>query len=667
MNYKNWPIAKQIGALAFLLSLCIFSIVGVSSYMVATAIFTDKSESAIESETHQIVNLLELQYDSLLSIASKNADVFKTMYPGDFELSNEKVTVVNQQVPVLLHNNQTVNNDMAVVDQYAAITRGNATVFVRDGDDFFRIATSLTKADGQRAVGTYLGKKHPGYQTLMAGDTYQGYAQLFGNEYMTVYKPIMNNANKVIGILYIGFNINDSMNSLRQTVEALVMEETGHLAILNNANNTVIVAKNADANAELSSNVLEGLTLEQVQKHSPLYYTNATGKAIFSYSEPINGWNWTILARVNANELDDESIQLMTVNAITSIIGVVMITTLLSWVLVKTLTPLKRLSKTVDRFGNGNLSEQLSSTDKNSNNEVDQITASVSAMADELRKLIFALQSSIVQLESHAAKSQTEAQTNGQEAHEMMAQTAQIATAIEQMSCSIKDVANNANEGAERTEQVDKDAQSGRSQLNQVIEDLMLLSEQLNSSHQAVEKVNLASNEISKVTEVINAIAEQTNLLALNAAIEAARAGEQGRGFAVVADEVRTLAQRTQKSIVEISNTIEQLQTQVGTATRQMQQSQQLGIKSADEGKQTGEQLNLITASIGDLTRSSSNIAEATEQQSTVANEITQNLHLISQLAKDAEARTEGTIFSADELIQLAEKIKQQISFFKVK
>jgi len=136
MSYRNWPIAKQIGALAFLLSLCVFSIVGVSSYMVATAIFTDKSESAIESETHQIVNLLELQYNSLLAIASKNADVFKTMYPGDFQLSNERVTVVNQQVPVLLHNNEAVNNDMAVVDQYAALTRGNATVFVRDGDDF---------------------------------------------------------------------------------------------------------------------------------------------------------------------------------------------------------------------------------------------------------------------------------------------------------------------------------------------------------------------------------------------------------------------------------------------------------------------------------------------------------------------------------------------------
>ena len=666
MSYKNWPIAKQIGALAFLLSLCIFSIVGVSSYMVATAIFTEKGESNIESETHRIADLLELQYKSLLAIASRNADVFKTMYPQEFTLSDEKVTVVDQQVPVLLHNNQAVNNDMTVVDEYAKLTRGNATVFVRDGDDFFRIATSLKKDNGQRAVGTYLGKKHPGYQTLMSGETYEGYAQLFGNEYMTVYKPIMSSANKVIGILYIGFNINDSMSSLRETVKSLVIEETGHIFIFNNATNAVIVAKNAEPNSAISSRLLEGIEPEQIKQNTPFYYTNKAGKSMFSYSEIIDGWNWSIIARVDADELDDESIQLMKVNGITSVVGIAMITALLSWVLVKTLTPLKQLSQTVDRLGNGDLSQQLSNTDKNSHNEVDQITTSVSAMADELRKLIFALQSSIVQLESHAVKSQTEAQTNGQEAHEMMAQTEQIATAIEQMSNSIKDVANNANESAERTGQVDKDAQSGRTQLNQVIKDLMLLSEQLNASHQAVEKVNTASNEISKVTEVINAIAEQTNLLALNAAIEAARAGEQGRGFAVVADEVRTLAQRTQKSIIEISTTIEQLQTQVNTATQQMQQSQQLGIKSADEGKQTGEQLNLITASIGDLTRSSSNIAEATEQQSTVANDITQNLHLISQLAKDAESRTEGTIYSADELIQLANKIKQQISFFKV-
>lgn len=666
MNYKHWPIAKQIGALAFFLTLIIFSILSTLSYKAASNVLEDKGISAMKAEINALSSMLELQYDSLLQLARRNADVFKEMYPGQFSKPNKTINVIGVSTPALLHEQEQINTSKSKVDRFANLTGGNATIFVRDGDDFVRIATSLKKADGSRALGTYLGKSHPGYQPLISGKDYEGYAKLFGKDYMTVYRPVKDTQGQVIGILYIGFEISAVLQQLQQAVNSLVLEETGHFILMHKVDNLLVAHPQFAAGERVTDAMLDGLSLSKaVQDNTDWRYTNSKNETMFAHSQTVNGWNWGLIGQVKVSELNEESMYLLKINAIVAMTGIALITALLSMVLIRTLKPLHVLQQHMETLGHGDFSRQLTASEPQSQNEVDKITSSVSIMSAELRQLIIALQTSVTSLEQQAIQAQNVAQQNGEEAQALMLQTDQIATAIEEMSTSIRDVANHAQAGADQSQQVDVAAKAGQNQQVQVVQDLLKLSQQLNSSHQSVEKVSQESEAISKVTEVINSIAEQTNLLALNAAIEAARAGDQGRGFAVVADEVRILAQRTQSSILEIGQTIGKLQTQVKNTMEQMSQSRQLGITSAAQGEATGEQLKEITQRIGELAISSCNIASATEQQSSVAQEITHNLHQISELASEGELRASQTVHSANELSSLAATLKRQISQFK--
>lgn len=483
---------------------------------------------------------------------------------------------------------------------------------------------------------------------------------------MTVYRPIKNKAGAVIGILYIGFNISDSLEQLRNATNNLRLEETGSFLIIRKSDHTIVAQPGNDIGGKANNNILNGITVEQALTDQGSWeFINNDGAKSYAYTLNIPGWNWALVGQVPIKELNEEGDKLLTVNLMVSTAGLIIITLLLSLILFRTLKPLQQLEVQLENLGKGDLSQSFTKTDSTSKNEIDQITQSASRMATNLRELIISLQLSVTSLQEHATQTQEMARLNGEESQGLMAQTDQIATAIEEMSASVRDVANHASEGALMSQQVDGAAQDGTEHLNQLLIGLQNLSEQLTTSHNSVELVSKESLAISQVTEVINSIAEQTNLLALNAAIEAARAGEQGRGFAVVADEVRTLAQRTQTSTSEISHTITQLQTQVKATATQMTQSNELGDRSAIQGKEATELLIKITESIGELAIAASSIASATEQQSAVAEEITRNLHQITELARDGEQRSGDTVDSAENLALIADDIKQKISVFK--
>ncbi|QYJ74154.1 methyl-accepting chemotaxis protein [Shewanella sp. FJAT-52076] len=665
MNYKEWPLAKQIGILATLLTLVVFALMGLIAYKSASNALQQKGTHAMSSKADAVTDMLALQYQSLAALARRNADVLREMYPGSFYKPGHKVKVLGQDTPALMHDKEQINSTKSKVDRYANLTGGTATVFVKDGDDFLRISTSLKKADGSRALGTYLGKTHPAYNVLLQGGQYEGYAKLFGHDYMTVYRAVKNPAGEVVAVLYIGFDIGDSLTQLKAAVSRLKVEKTGHFMLLNQKGE-VVYAQESQAGEALNATMLEGLSPADLPSgNDEMEFTDIQGQERYLITRDIPGWHWRLIASVPMAELHEESVALLKVNTLLSVGAILFITLSLSWVLLRALKPLTDLKTQLEGLGRGELDQHWQTSPADTQNEVNHIRNSVATMAGNLKTLIESLKSSVTTLGTMAEDARQIAAQNGDEATALMAQTDQIATAIEEMSTSIRDVAEHSSDGAQQSQSVDSAAKEGQKRLDGMVADLGRLSEVLAASHDAVEQVSKESEAISQVTEVINSIAEQTNLLALNAAIEAARAGEQGRGFAVVADEVRTLASRTQSSIQEIGKTITNLQDKVRNTSAQMKKAHELGQSCAEQGSITGEELDTITGRIGDLATVSASIASATQQQSTVAEDITRNLHLISDLAREGEFRAGATVDSANQLRDLARDLTARIGVFR--
>ncbi|MDH5785428.1 MAG: methyl-accepting chemotaxis protein [Chromatiales bacterium] len=213
-------------------------------------------------------------------------------------------------------------------------------------------------------------------------------------------------------------------------------------------------------------------------------------------------------------------------------------------------------------------------------------------------------------------------------------ETEQIATAINEMTTTMQEVAANAIAAAESADSADEQAQSGRRVVSRTVDDINTLSFELEKTAQTIHGLEKESVKIGAVLDVIKGISEQTNLLALNAAIEAARAGEQGRGFAVVADEVRALATRTQSSALEIDAMISRLQSDSQQAVAVMEQSRKHALKTTERSAEAGTSLEEITRSVGQITEMNAQIADSSQQQRTVAEELNRNIINITEIAE---------------------------------
>ncbi|CAM3249693.1 methyl-accepting chemotaxis protein [Pseudomonas floridensis] len=341
-----------------------------------------------------------------------------------------------------------------------------------------------------------------------------------------------------------------------------------------------------------------------------------------------------------------------------------LLSVLAAWIITRQITtPLQQTLEVVERVAAGDLSRNLS---VNRKDELGKLQSTIQRMTVSLRELVGGIRDGVTQIASAAEElsavtEQTSAGVNSQKV-----ETDQVATAMHEMTATVQEVARNAEEASEAAVAADQQAREGERVVNEAITQIERLASAVGNSSEAMGALKQESDKIGSVLDVIKSVAEQTNLLALNAAIEAARAGEAGRGFAVVADEVRSLAQRTQKSTEEIEALIVRLQSGTQQAATVMDSSRELSASSVDLTRRAGGSLENITRTVSAIQAMNQQIAAAAEQQSATAEEINRSIINVRDVSEQTSAASEETAASSVELARLGTHLQTLVSRFTV-
>jgi len=327
----------------------------------------------------------------------------------------------------------------------------------------------------------------------------------------------------------------------------------------------------------------------------------------------------------------------------------------------------KPLQKAIDAMqdignGEGDLKQRLVDTN---NDELSDLGKGFNLFAHNIQTMIIELRSVVDRIFDTSSELSSTANLTDQAVVEQKTSIANLLVSIEQMLPAVQEIANSAVQGVEQANLSEQAAKTGLTVVNQAIANINSLEENIDGASNVIQVLAQDTENIGSVLDVIRGIADQTNLLALNAAIEAARAGEQGRGFAVVADEVRTLAQRTQDSTAEIQKMIEKLQLGSKNAVQVMQDSKSKTKECVDNSQEAGESLNKISEAVIAITSINDQVAAATEEQTATMNEIRVNVNNINQQIEQTSAGSKKTAENSDITAQLTENIRALISKFK--
>ncbi len=658
MSQPRARIASQLGlALAVILAVVISGSTVFALRSLDSANL-DTREEHLASEARLLADQLNTFHSTLRESTQRLSGLFEKRFGAGLTVrADQPVTVAGVQTPSLSLGSAVLNNDFAEVDEFKDTSGGVATVFVRSGEDFIRISTSLTKQDGSRAIGTALDHQHPAYQRLLAGQSYVGRAVLFDRSYMTQYSPVRDAAGKVIAVLFVGFDYTDAQNAQFENLKRFRIGKTGSLALLDEQKRWLVPPAGVQALDQAVP-----VMLDLAKKPGVGRFWSDKNEDFYSVSVPFEGGPWAVVASMPKAEIREVTWAVGIRLVIGSVLAMLFAVGAAVWLLRSKLQPLSDLVRQAEALGAGDLSVRLNVS---SHDEIGQLARSFNQMGEALSTMVSHIRSAAEEVNSRA---QALSGLSGGAYEGMEQQSGEItsmAGAVEEFSATSLNIADNMGNTERLAQENAQQTRIGRTSMQEASSSLEHIASALNSTATVINTLGQRSQEIGGIVGVITSIAEQTNLLALNAAIEAARAGEQGRGFAVVADEVRNLASRTRQATDEISGMIQSIQQETGNAISTMEHGNVL----MQEGLSRNADVASALARIDEQSRSAGQqfaaITTATQEQSSTATLLSSNLQSIALANSEQREVVSNLAITAKELETLAAGLRHEVDRFR--